>query len=34
MNRREITDLVFLGTVVTMILIAALFAYSVATGQL
>jgi hypothetical protein len=34
MSRREVTDLVFVGCVVVMLCVAALFAYAVATGSL
>jgi hypothetical protein len=34
MNRREVTDLIFIASVVIMLTVAALFAYAVATGSL
>jgi hypothetical protein len=34
MNRRQVTDLVVVASVIAMLGVAALFAYAVATGSL
>ena len=34
MNRRQITDLIFIGSVVVMLGVAALFVFAIATGAL
>lgn len=34
MNKREITDLIFLGSIFTLLCVAALFFFCIATGAL